>query len=184
MLQQSGQAAEAEPIIRRAIDLNAAIVAKSSDDVLVRFQLGISHHDLGLTMHALGKADQAIAAFRSAQAINEALAEKHPDKPRYRSNLADNLGGLVLAMAAAGQAGSEEAFRRADALYQRLMADHPDNALYRIHRAVLLRNQGALLTKAEKPDEANATLRPSPLRARRMTCRITPTNRAWAVFDQ
>ena len=159
VLQEAGQAAEAEPIIRRAIELNSAIVAKSPDDVLVRFQLGISHHDLGLTMLALGKAEPAIAAFRSARAINEDLAAKFPDRPRYRSNLADNLGGLVLALSAARQDGAEDAFKAADALYEKLVAAHPDNAFYRIHQAVLLRNQGALLTEAGHPDRADAPLR-------------------------
>ncbi len=148
---------DGEPIIRRAIELNTGILARSAD-VLVRSQLAISHHDLGLLLTQTDP-DAAVAAFGEARAINEALAKQFPDKPRYRFDLADNLDGLGLALAAAAKPGADEAFRAADELFRKLVGEFPDNAEYRIHQAMSLRNRGKVLVDAGRNEPAEPLYR-------------------------
>ncbi|MHB1557678.1 MAG: protein kinase domain-containing protein [Isosphaeraceae bacterium] len=155
ILQVQGRATDGDPIIRRAIELNSGILKTSPDDVLVRLQLAISHHDLGLLLTQVDP-DAAVASFNEAKAINEALAKQFPDKPRYRADLADNLDGLALALTAAGKPGADEAFRSAEELYQKLVAEFPANAEYRMHLAMSLRNQGKVLADAGKKDRAES----------------------------
>ena len=45
-----------------------------------------------------GMPNEAVASFRQARSINEALAKAFPDKPRYRDILAKNLVNLGLAL--------------------------------------------------------------------------------------
>ena len=91
----------------------------------VRFQLAISHHDLGIVLPAQGDAEAAIASFRAARAINEALARQFPDKPRYLGDLADNLDSLALAQARPAGPGPRTASAAANAIYEKLVAAHP-----------------------------------------------------------
>ena len=95
VLFESGRSAEAEPILREAIELNTPIMAKSPDDVQVQFYLAASHHNLGEALMRQGNAEAAVAEFRKAQAINEAMIKASPDKPRYRSDLGSDLDSLA-----------------------------------------------------------------------------------------
>src|SRR5262249_34991707 len=99
------------------------------------------------------------AAFRQARAINEALIQASPEKPRYRADLAGNLESLALALDALGQPKVEETFRAAIAIYEKLVAAHPDNVDYRIRLATCLRNQGAVRAKAGRVEPARSSYR-------------------------
>ena len=59
-----------------------------------------------------GNAEAAIAEFRKAQAINEAMIKVSPDKPRYRSDLGSDLDSLAVAMSALGPAQGRRDLRR------------------------------------------------------------------------
>ena len=151
-----GNITEAETFLRRAIDLDTAIIAKSPDDVLVRFQLAMAHHNFGVVLTKQGKNKAAIEAFRKAQAINQALVKEFPDTPGYASDLATDFDSLALALDADGQPGANENFQAATAIYERLVATYPANVDYRIWEANCLRNQGLVLHESGQAEQAEA----------------------------
>ena len=102
--------------------LDTAIIAESPDDVLVRFQLAMAHHNFGVILTKQGRTEAAIEAFRKAQEINQALVKEFPNTPSYASNLATNFDSLALALDAAGQPGADQNFRDATTIYEWLIA--------------------------------------------------------------
>ncbi len=153
-----GQIAEAEPLVREAVAVNSAIHAKSPEDVPVRLQLAVARHDLGQVLMRQGKPEAALESLEAASKEHAALAREFPDRPKYRLHVADTQDSIALALSALGRPGVDEAFRRASETYEKLVADHPENVDYRVRRATSLRNQGAVLADAGKPEKAEAVL--------------------------
>ena len=135
------------------------IIAESPDDVLVRFQLAIAHHNFGVVLTKQGKNEAAIEAFRKAQKINQALVKEFPKTPSYAGNLATNLDSLALALDAAGQPGADQNFGAATTIYERLISSYPANVDYPIWEANCLRNQGLVLAEAGRIHDAHALYR-------------------------
>ena len=159
MLQLQGQTGEAEPILRRAVDLNTTIAAKSPDDVQIRLDLAKDHNNLGEVLRNRGADDQAIPSYLKARSINEALVKAFSDKPRYREALAGNLVNLGLAQQVIEPAKVQLTFETARAIYEKLVAEFPENFQYRIGQARCLQNTGAVLAGAGRPEQAAACYR-------------------------
>ena len=63
VLSAQNRSQDAEPILRRAIDVNTAITAKHPDDVQIRFDLAKGHHNLGELLREQGDANEAVDSF-------------------------------------------------------------------------------------------------------------------------
>jgi serine/threonine-protein kinase len=146
--------AEAEPILRRAVDVNGPLAAKHLDDVQIRLDLAKDYQCLGDRQLEQGNPEAAMASVRQARSISEALVKQFPKQPRYADILATNLASLALALDASGQAGAEENFRAANAIYEKLVAAHPDNVDYKIGQVHVLRDYAAIVAAAGRSEEA------------------------------
>ena len=83
VLSAQNQPQDAEPILRRAIGVNATITAKNPEDMQIRLDLAKCHNNLGELLRKQGDTDEALASFLAARSINEALVKAFPDQPRY-----------------------------------------------------------------------------------------------------
>ncbi|MGO9921023.1 MAG: protein kinase domain-containing protein [Isosphaeraceae bacterium] len=147
---------EADPILRRAVEINRPLAAKYRDDPQIRFDLGKDYHCLGVRQLELAHPETAIELFRQAQPISESLVRELPDEPRYAELLAQHHESLGSSLGALGRPGAEQDFRACNAIYEKLVARYPDNVDYRIGQAHCLREEALIATAAGHPENAEA----------------------------
>ena len=154
VLSAQNQPQDAEPILRRAIGVNATITAKNSEDPQIRLDLAKCHNNLGELLRKQGDTEEALASFLAARSINEALVKAFPDQPRYSDSLASNLTNLALLLVHVDPLKVEATNRAALAIYTKLVADYPENFPYRLGLVRCLRNLGNVLAATDKPKQA------------------------------
>ena len=112
---------EAEPLIRRAIEISEKTLGKDHPNV------ARGYNNLAILLQAQGKYDQAEPLYRRAIEIGEkAFGKDHPDVARDYNNLA------ILLEAQAKYDQAEPLFRRAIEIFQtKLGSDHPNTVLAR-----------------------------------------------------
>src|SRR5262245_23975281 len=106
---------EAEPLFRRAIEIDERVLGKDHPDVATRY------NNLDLLLYKQGKYDQAEPLYRRAIEIDEkVLGKDHPDI----ATLYNNLAGLLQAQGKYDQA--EPLYRRAIEIDESVLGkDHP-----------------------------------------------------------
>ena len=117
-------------------------------------------HNLGTIQSEVGRRAEAMASYRRAGEIREALVRDHPDVPLYRHELAgtyNNLGNLL--RDAGKPTEARHAFEQAVAVKERLNRYHPDVAEYRSSLAISLANLGFLLAHIGGPTDALPPIR-------------------------
>jgi eukaryotic-like serine/threonine-protein kinase len=147
---------EAGRALRRAVEVNRVIAARDPQDVQIQLDLAKCHTNLAEVLRKGGNFEQAVASYRSSCAIGEKLVKEHPNQPRYREQLAGNLGDLALALSAVEPTKGEESFRTAIEMYEKLVADHKENFDYRLGLARCFLNFGPILANAKHTDQAEA----------------------------
>jgi tetratricopeptide (TPR) repeat protein len=123
---------EAEPLYRRAIEIDEKVLDKDHPDVAIRY------NNLAGLLKAQGKYDQAEPLYRRAMEISEkALGKDHPTVAiRY-----NNLALLLQHQGKYDQA--EPLYRRAIEIGEKALGkDHPEVAVRYHNLASLLRDQG------------------------------------------
>jgi len=147
---------EADPFLRRAVEVNRPLAAKYRDDPQIRFDLAKDYHCLGVRQLALAHPEPAIGLFRQAQPISKSLVKKFPDEPRYAELLAQHHESLGSSLSTIGRPGAEQNFRTANAIYEKLVIRYPDNVDYRIGQAHCLREEALIAEGAAHPEDAEA----------------------------
>jgi len=147
---------EADPVLRRAVEVNRPLAAKYSDDPQIRFDLARGYHCLGVGQVDLAHPETAIGLFRQAQPISESLVKEFPDEPRYAELLAQHHESLGSSLSALGRPGAEQDFRVANAIYEKLVTKYADNIDYRIGQAHCLREEALIAAAAAHPENAEA----------------------------
>ncbi len=147
---------EADPVLRRAVEINRPLAAKYSDDPQIRFDLGKDYHCLGVRQLELAHPETAIGLFRQAQPISESLVKEFPDEPRYAELLAQHHESLGSSLGALGRPGAAQDFRTCNAIYEKLVARYPENVDYRIGQAHCLREEALIAAAAGHPEDAEA----------------------------
>jgi tetratricopeptide (TPR) repeat protein len=123
---------EAEPLYRRAIEIDEKVLGKGHPGV------GRDYNNLAVLLQAQGKHDQAEPLYRRAMEISEKVHGKnHPTTAIHYSNVA------FLLRAQGKYEQAEPLFRRAIEIDEKVLGkDHPTTAIHYSHLAFLLVNQG------------------------------------------
>jgi serine/threonine protein kinase/tetratricopeptide (TPR) repeat protein len=131
-----------------------AVFARLTDEFpdvpAYRQELAKSHNNRGNLLYALGKFDEAEAAYRIALKIKGQLADEFPDAPTYRWEFArshNNLGLLLKDLGRLDEA--ETAFRKALGIQVPLAPKLPGDPARR-HDLASSHNNLAILLKAQK----------------------------------
>jgi tetratricopeptide (TPR) repeat protein len=134
--------------------------AATGTDEQTRSRTANAAFRVGMIEYRLGRKDEAVAAFRSAQAGYERLAADFPAAPAYRQKRADSLNRLGIMLETLGRrADAREQFKEAIALLERLAAEAPDVPGYRNDLANSHGNLGRLLKELGERPEAEKQLR-------------------------
>src|SRR5262249_9061532 len=88
-LQRQARHADAAPIFHDTAALYEKRLAESDADERDRFKLQGAYRGLGASRSALGKRDDALAAFRQGLALAEKLVAEFPDTALYQIECAD-----------------------------------------------------------------------------------------------
>jgi tetratricopeptide (TPR) repeat protein len=83
--------ADAERKFREAVRIRQKLADDYPAILAYRWDLGESHMDLGETLRALGRRDEAGASFAQALALQQALVRESPGRVGFRSELAATL---------------------------------------------------------------------------------------------
>ena len=154
VLSEQNRSSEAEPFIRRAVEVNSLIAKASPDDLQIRFDLTLQQNNLGMLLHHKGDEKQAIDSLLEARTKSESLLTASPDQPRYREHMAGVLTNLAGAMASVGDSRAMEVYKKALPIYEKLVAEYPDNINYKIGQARCLQNFGPIVAGTKRPEEA------------------------------
>src|SRR5262249_31202414 len=124
-----------------------------------RHDLAGSYNNLGLVLRALGRAQDAEAAFQESEKLLEALTRQYPKQRAYNQEPArrHNNRGLVLAALGRGVDAAEH-FGRAQKLFEQLTAQFANVPEFRQELAVSHKNLGDLL-RDTRPRDAEASYR-------------------------
>ena len=156
VLLAQNNSSDSESIFRRAIAVNATIVAKNPGDVQIRLDLAKCHINLGSFLRQVGGDSQAITEYVQARTILEDLVKKSPGKPRYLETLGTCLVNLGLTLRTVDGAKVEETHNTALAIFEKLVRDYPENADYRAEAAWCMENLGPVVAEAGRPAQAEA----------------------------
>lgn len=138
---QSGRHTEAEATLRAVLQPQArgqsSGPAPAEFEVLHELDLARCYDLLAANQWQLGRTPGALDAWMQAVQVRQALAQRHPDEPRYRSDLAASYHSLGLACRDAGRYDEGQAhLERAIELRDALIRQFPDELPYQ--RAVAL----------------------------------------------
>ena len=104
---------------------------------------------------ARGDGDGALAAYRRAIALREALVASRPGVPDYQNGLANSYKNLGVILREMGDlSGADAAFRKATELGDALTRSHPDVPTYQIVHAEGWYNWGLLRQQQGQHEEA------------------------------
>jgi serine/threonine protein kinase len=148
-----GERREAEEGYRTAIGQFEQVLREAPGVPAYRWELALSHNNLGVLLVDLGKRPEAEAAYRQALGLHEQLVAEFPAVPEYRRQLAvshHNLG-IVLRELKKREA-AEAAYRRALELREQLTAEYPQVPAYRQELAGSHLNLGILLRDMGRND--------------------------------
>ena len=159
ILAEQSRSQEAEPILRRGIELNTALSAQHPDDEEIRFDLGNCHFNLGYLQLKLGRADEALASAEQARKYAGALLHTSPKIPVYRRAMAWACRLRAEALDAQDRPGVEEAYREWLSISESLATQFPANVLYQLDLARCQSRLGGLMAKVKRDDEAEQMYR-------------------------
>src|SRR5205823_2352120 len=104
-----------------AIQFHEGFIADTGNEPGVRRDAAMAYLRTGQFRARLGESAEAIAAFRRAIALFEALHHESPDDPAAGKGLTESWYQLVTALADVGEAAeAERAFARCEELFRRL----------------------------------------------------------------
>jgi tetratricopeptide (TPR) repeat protein len=125
-----------------------------------------NHNHLGVLLEAQGQRGEARKHYEEAREVYSALAEAHPDVPKYQSDLASTHNNLGVLLAALGERGeARKQYEEARKIRAALVAAHPEVPQYRSDLAATYHNLGNLLAglgeyeQARKQYEVARTIR-------------------------
>jgi tetratricopeptide (TPR) repeat protein len=102
-LSLTGELAEAENCLRKAIQIRAKLVLDNSTAVDHQHEIALSCRDLASVKRAMGKTDDAIILYRAAIEIREPLVAANPGDVAFRLQLARDLRDCGTLLAAADE---------------------------------------------------------------------------------
>jgi serine/threonine-protein kinase len=140
-LQTTGRIADAETAYRRGLDiLDRACGVADCRDLRATLLL-----NLAASLQVSGKAREAEATHRQAQALREELAQQHPDSPDHGQELARTILALATLQQLAGRGDDADAtYRDGIARLEKLASLFPDRPDLRLDLAVGCNNLAAL----------------------------------------
>ena len=122
-----------QDLLNSALKYYKGFVNQRSDDPSLRRQLALAYFRVGEITKEVESSDQAIEAYRHAQAIWEPLVAAHPDDDELRGQLAQSylaLGKLQNTVFNLDFAGATRSLTRARAMLEPLAAANPLAARY------------------------------------------------------
>jgi tetratricopeptide (TPR) repeat protein/tRNA A-37 threonylcarbamoyl transferase component Bud32 len=120
-----------------------------------REQLAEAYAQVGKLHDVVWSRDEAVADFRRALEIREALAAASPPNERQKVALIQVYLRIGRAMREIGRLSEAlRLFERALAIEEALARDHPTNDSYKEELALCLQNLGGVQLKSDLPDEA------------------------------
>jgi tetratricopeptide (TPR) repeat protein len=152
--------AEAEPPLRRAIDLSSDLVAQFPNNAEIRLLAAQSENNLGLLYSNMGRDTEAEPAYRQALRLREGLVAQFPDNVHYRfvqSISQQDLGLLLLRRGSFDEA--ETLLRKAVTAREEILPRAPQNSMYRWFCALGHEVYADLLRREDRAEEAELHLR-------------------------
>jgi tetratricopeptide (TPR) repeat protein len=149
---------------RAVLTARRALAAEPTADEGVRIEVGRSLTRVAGLLQSTGQTDEALAAYREAEAI---LAR--PSSSEARAELAwcrSALGGLLHQTGRPAEAEAE--FRQALAIQEKLVAENPAVTEFRKSLASSHNSLGGLLSTTGRPAEAEAEFRQALLLLRKL----------------
>jgi serine/threonine-protein kinase len=156
-----GRHEESQRQSRAAIAAYEALIAAARPDV-PDYQDGLaaSYSNLGLSLSDTGDQDGAIAAYRKAIELGEALAAARPGVPDNRERLASSYRNLGVSLSGTGDKnGAVAAYLKAIELGEALATAQPDVPDYQDGLGMSYSNLGASLRSTGDQDGAIAAFR-------------------------
>ncbi len=147
-------------LLETAIPFYEEFVRQDQQDPALDFERGRAYDDLGFLRDGMGDQVQAIADFKLAQEIHRRLAERFPDKPAYRHQLAEvhnSRGGVLKDLTQFDAAEAE--FREALALMEPLLSLPGSPSEYLESLARIQGNLGLLMRESGRAPEGEPLLR-------------------------
>ena len=134
--------------LHKALDADPGSVPLLSD-------LAAGYRKIGQFQREGHKLEEALAAYRRVQEVQERLVLQEPDVPRYRQELASSHFNQAMILAALNRREQEsEAYQRARAIREKLLQTHPDLLDNRSDLATTLNNWALTLWALGRRDEA------------------------------
>ena len=146
-------------LLENALRYYKRFVSRRNDDPFLRRRLATAYFRVGQITSDIGSAQDAIAAYRSAEGIWEAEAAANPDDDELKKWLADCHLAIGIRQAALG--ALQEAmtsFRQARSLLERVTTHHPSNPADMARLANCYAEIGILQGSLESDDHGLANL--------------------------
>ncbi len=125
-----------------------------------RYEVARGQNNIGVLCRNLGRPRDAEAAYATAQALRQKLAQDFPAAAGFRRDLAETIMNRAILSKDQGRpAEAEPLYRQALSLLRQLVAELPDVASHRQALATCLSNYGSQLRQLRKSKEAEAAYR-------------------------
>jgi serine/threonine protein kinase len=155
-LQGLAKRSDAEKQYRKAISIQERLVAHFPTMSACRWDLALSHNNLGFLLSQQGKLSEGEEEYRRALAIYAKLTADFPAVPDYRKDAARTHRNLGNALANAGKrAEAEGEYRGAISACQKLATDFPAVPEYKRELAWSRNSLGELLVALKRQPEAD-----------------------------
>jgi serine/threonine-protein kinase len=155
-----GEFAAAETAFRTAIKFQEQLVSEFPANSDYRWNLVLSHHNLGALLYQITKIEPAEAAWREALSLLNQLTSQDSRPPEYRAKIADVQNDLGMICRDTNRSEQAEAnYRGALKTLTGLVADDPSNTDYRNSLGASRNNLADFLTFAKRPLEAENEFR-------------------------
>jgi tetratricopeptide (TPR) repeat protein len=146
--------------LRKVVGFCEVFTQQSGEMAEARLFRAKGYFKVALLRALLGEHHEAVAGYRQAEVLLEALAGEFPEVPDYRHKLARTLGNLGIELAKLGEEGmAETALRQGIALRTKLADDSPHEIQYRLDLANNDNDLGFLKELQQKYPEAEAAYR-------------------------
>jgi serine/threonine protein kinase/Flp pilus assembly protein TadD len=142
--------------LRKALDNFQELAAEDDRDPAIRRETALAHFRMGQLHRTLGQDQEAAAAYRQAIDVQEQLADRFPDEPRYRQDLANSYNwlGELLRARETSLKEAEQNYRKALALQESLVQQFPEKMEYRRELARTCSNLGLVEMDTKRLAEA------------------------------
>jgi serine/threonine protein kinase/tetratricopeptide (TPR) repeat protein len=154
-------------------------IQQADADPSLRSDLATTYFKMGAIREQLGGAQQALSAYRRAEALFKQLAREQPADGRYLAGVAvcqNNIGWLLSQMGNMPEART--AYRDAITTQERLVAEHDGDARYRSDLALTYGNLGLLEQQTGDTTKAAESFGQS-LRIQEDLVRLNPENTSY-----